>query len=126
MACLFYLSSNSQKPHVPAIDGLSFGDKIEHLAAYAILGGLVWRALSARVSGWKQVVAVVAIATLFGVTDEWHQALVGREFCLWDLGSDAIGSAVAAAVLTIRTGGDKNGRRARKSLRSEGQEACEP
>jgi VanZ family protein len=99
MALLFVLSSMPDLPSGPP--GLT--DKHAHSIAYAVLGGLLLRALSgAAWAGitWRRVAAAVALSTLYGVTDELHQWFVpGREASLADLAADAVGAGVAAVVL---------------------------
>ena len=132
MALLFYLSSQPYLPDIPKLGFLDLGDKSGHFAAYAVLGALIWRALSRAAPKWWQIGATIALAAAYGLSDESHQIFVpGREFDVLDLGADALGSAVAAVGLTLWTGGDELGKeksrraRERKDLRGEGQEASE-
>jgi VanZ family protein len=100
MALIFGISSISHPPDLPA----AIGDKGGHALLYFGLGALMVRALA---GGWGQPVplkiAAVAVmySTLYGVTDELHQALVPpRAVEAADLAADAIGAAAAAAVLS--------------------------
>ena len=54
---------------------LPFGDKIAHMAVYAVLGAaLAWgRARSPRAVGH---VLLLTLGALYGVSDEWHQMYV--------------------------------------------------
>ena len=99
MAAIFVLSSMSSVPDLPG--GLS--DKTAHTLVYSGLGALVVRALArGRWSAVRPVVLAAAVlaATLYGVTDEFHQRYVpGRESDLRDVAADAIGAGAAAAAL---------------------------
>lgn len=98
MALIFALSSMSAPPRVP--EGV---DKELHAALYAGLSALVVRALS---GGWRRRVTAgvalvsVAIATAYGVTDEYHQSLVPlRQSEALDVLADAAGAGAAACGL---------------------------
>ena len=99
MAAIFYASSLSV---VPGPVGDYFSDTVLHMACYA---GLALVALRALAGGkWTGVTVSVAIAawlvaTLYGVTDEWHQLYVpGRTSELRDLANDALGALAAVGV----------------------------
>jgi hypothetical protein len=65
--------------------------KLAHVTEYAILGGLLWRAL-------RHEPAALLLGSAYAVTDEIHQAFVsGRHASPVDWAIDAIG--VAAGVL---------------------------
>ncbi|MGH9347322.1 MAG: VanZ family protein [Vicinamibacterales bacterium] len=97
MAVIFY-SSAQPDPGLPP--GLT--DKPTHSIAYAVLGGLVVRALAgglpARIT-LATAVAGVALTAAYGATDEIHQMFVpGRYADANDLAADAIGGAIGAFV----------------------------
>lgn len=111
MILIFYMSSKPDLPDVPYLEGFLWDDKLLHVVAYAVLGALIWRALSRTSPKWWQIGATVALATAYGLSDESHQYYVpGREFDMWDLAADALGSAIAAVALTLRIGGDYSGK----------------
>ena len=113
MGLLFYLSSQPDLPAVPVLEFIDWGDKIQHVIAYAVLGALIWRALSRRSPKWWRIGATIALATAYGLSDESHQIFVpGREFDMLDLGANALGSAIAAVGLTGWIGGDQIGEKA--------------
>jgi VanZ family protein len=95
MALIFVLSSISAPPVLP--QGV---DKNVHAALFAGLAVLVVRALS---GGWGRRVtfgvalASVAIATAYGVSDEFHQSFVPlRQSEAMDVLADAAGAGAAA------------------------------
>lgn len=94
MAGIFALSS------IPGPPGLVEGaDKPAHLLLYSGLAVVLVRALSNR---WRRVtlrvvLAAIAVATLYGVTDEWHQRFVPpRQVETFDVVADAVGAAIGA------------------------------
>jgi VanZ family protein len=99
MAILFGFSSLSRLPSPPG--DLSFYDV--HIAAYTVLGALTARALAAgrmRNVTWPVVGGAIAISSLYGVTDEYHQLFVpGRAFDLLDIAADTLGSVVGASAV---------------------------
>jgi VanZ family protein len=98
MALIFVLSSIHSPPQLPS----AIGDKGAHAMLYSGLAALIVRALA---GGWRPfaggiAVAAVLFSTLYGVSDELHQLFVPtRTADLNDLAADAVGSAVAVAVL---------------------------
>ena len=98
MAMLFGFSSLSTLPSPPA--DFSFYDV--HIAAYAGLGALTARAAGRGLRGvsWRAVLVAIAISTLYGVSDEYHQLFVpGRTFDLLDMAADGAGSVVGACAV---------------------------
>ena len=95
MAMLFALSSRSTLPTPP--EGISYYHV--HAAAYAGLAALAARAAAGglhNVSG-RSVALAILIASLYGVSDEYHQLFVpGRTFDLFDMLADVIGSIAGA------------------------------
>jgi VanZ family protein len=95
-AVIFTLSS------IPSLDsGLGTWDtvlrKLAHLAEYAVLGALLYRAL-------RREPAAIALGSLYAVTDEVHQAFVsGRQGSPLDWLIDTVG-VVAGALLLSRRG----------------------
>lgn len=99
MALLFYASSLSELPAVAA----RASDKLEHAVAYAGLGGLLLRALAGglgRRAAVRAVLLAVAIAALYGASDEIHQHFVPhRSMDPYDLLADTTGAAAAAGAV---------------------------
>jgi len=98
MAVIFWESSLTTAP-LPG--GMS--DKVAHAMGYALLGGLVARAMAGGFpvpfSLWSGA-GSVAITVLYAISDEWHQRFVpGRSADVQDLLADAIGAVVAVSFM---------------------------
>lgn len=90
MAAIFAASSIPGRS-VPAPPILGW-DKLVHAVVYAVLAALLVRATGGRLA------LALAIAILYGVTDELHQALVpGRFADPFDALADAIGALLGVA-----------------------------
>lgn len=84
-------SSRSQVagPSLPHID------KVVHFSIYGLLATTLCRIGQ----GWRAGLWALALASAFGVTDEWHQAFVpGREPSVADWIADTLGAATAVAL----------------------------
>ncbi len=99
MALIFYLSS---QPYIAIAPDFSNSDKIMHVLAYGLLGGLF--ALS--IQPWKGTLSwkLVGFTTLFtiayGISDEFHQSFVpGREASVLDVVADGLGGFLAGFTL---------------------------
>ena len=100
-ALIFYLSAQSDLG-----DGASFldfpgRDKVVHVIIYAIWGWIFsWALTGARpIRPASAVVIATILGTLYGVTDEIHQAYVpGRTSSIYDLAADAAGALLGALV----------------------------
>lgn len=95
MALLFVLSGRPVPRAVSAVP-----DWVGHALLYAVLGALVCRALAGgRAPTARQAAFSVAVATLYGITDEWHQSFVpGRTAEAADVAKDLAGAALGALV----------------------------
>jgi VanZ family protein len=91
----------SSIPDLGPLPGMS--DKSGHSIGYALLGGLLLRALAGgRLSGvsWRRAAASVVLATLYGVSDEFHQTFVaGRSADRFDVLADGVGAVVAVLAI---------------------------
>jgi VanZ family protein len=98
-ALIFALSSMSSLPAPPG--GLT--DKHAHFGTYAVFGALLVWGLTDRSPArttWTIAMAAVALAALYGASDEWHQSFVpDREVSALDWAADTGGAALAGAVL---------------------------
>lgn len=97
MGVLYGFSAQSSVPAASVVP-----DWLTHGAAYLVLGGLAARALAgglgARLSV-AQAVLAVAIASAYGVSDEYHQSFVPeRESDPLDVLKDFAGACVGAAL----------------------------
>jgi VanZ family protein len=80
--------------------------KTGHLTGYAILALLLYRARQKNLftAHWTLNSALFAeiIATLYAITDEFHQSFVPtREASAWDVLIDATGAAIALLILRV-------------------------
>jgi VanZ family protein len=102
MALIFYLSS---LPHpdeqLPKILFEKLGDKLLHIIEYAVLGLLFYRAFRRAAGPYAAeyaVVLAVAAASVYGATDELHQAYVPFRTSTW---SDWIADTAGAVIGVI-------------------------
>jgi VanZ family protein len=105
MAIIFAASS------IPDLGPLPGGitDSSGHSIGYALLGALLLRALArGRLSGvtWRRALAAVLLATLYGVSDEAHQAFVpGRSPDRFDVLADCVAVTLALVAAHARRWG---------------------
>ncbi len=73
-----------------------FVRKAAHVTEYAILSGLLFRALRrARGGFWRRAAFALIPAILFAAMDEWHQSFVAtRTASLGDVSLDSLGAVV--------------------------------
>ncbi len=110
MGVIFFVSGMTERPVTPGMTHITWDDKLQHMLAYAILAGLVWRALGARWrSLWLRAAVAILVAVAYGAFDECHQYFVpGRECSFSDWSCDSAGAALAGVVLgrlSMRMGG---------------------
>ena len=100
---LIYLQSSYPSPD--SLPNLPYLDKLIHLAAYALLGILFFRAYMAQ--SFKDNIKLVMIlsivsSSLYGVSDEIHQYyVVSRSAELMDVLADIIGSLCGVFVYQL-------------------------
>ena len=101
MGLIFFLSS---------VPNLSVGEgavdfwtrKPAHVVEYAILFGLIWRALqgSLAITARMPYLSAAVFTLFYGVTDEIHQLLTpSRAGKIYDLGFDLLGILLGALIL---------------------------
>ena len=79
------------------------GRKLVHMAEYALLFFLWWRALRTVLDRGQAIAVALAIAVGYAATDEFHQSFVdGRNGNPIDVGIDAVGASLAALVVHRR------------------------
>ena len=102
---IFVLSSLSKGVHIPSPFGF---DKAVHFIEYGILGFLLARSIlgfQSSLSSKLLVGLAVVLATVYGISDEVHQAFVpGRNASHWDVVADGLGGVIGA-VLFVRIRG---------------------
>jgi VanZ family protein len=118
-AALIFTFSSFPGSAYPATD-VPGADKLVHLVLYAILGALCARALLLRAPDAEPtrrrlllLLAAVAVAAVYGVTDEIHQLFVPARSADWhDAVADAVGAILGASAASriwaptrSRTGG---------------------
>lgn len=101
MALLFYLSSQPSLETPMLFPGQ---DKLFHAVAYGVLGSFLLLALPAARGGsgygWAQIQTATVIASLYGISDEFHQSFVpGRQADVLDWVADTTGALLAALLL---------------------------
>ena len=98
MALIFAASSIPNLRNLPG--GIS--DKSGHSIGYAMLAGVFLRALAGgRLRGvtWKRGLLAIVLATLYGVSDEFHQLFVpGRSADPYDVLADCVGATIGMAI----------------------------
>jgi VanZ family protein len=77
-------------------------DKSGHSIGYALLGVVLLRAFArGRLSGvtWTAGLAAIVLATMYGVSDEFHQSFVpGRSPDRFDVVADCVGATIGVAL----------------------------
>ena len=98
MALIFAASSIQNLRQLPG--GMS--DKSGHSIGYALLAFLLLRAFARgrlRDVTWPRVAVAIVVATLYGVSDEFHQLFVpGRSADRYDVLADCVGATLGAAL----------------------------
>lgn len=102
MGLIYFLSAQSRPPRVLP----SAPDYLLHGGAYALLAFLLSWAAQGRIrpapARPRQLVAIFIFATLYGISDEWHQSFVpGRTPELHDVIADAAGAALALSLTWV-------------------------
>jgi VanZ family protein len=79
------------------------GRKLVHMAEYALLFFLWWRALRTVTPRSQAIALALAISIGYAVTDEFHQSFVeGRNGNLVDVAIDTVGASLAAFLVQRR------------------------
>ena len=99
MAVIFALSA---QPDLTSGLGLLdlIGRKVLHMAEYALLCLLWWRALRTVLPGARAIPVALAVSVLYAASDEYHQSFVeGRDSDALDVATDAAGIATALGLV---------------------------
>ena len=102
MAVIFAVSAQPNPlPEVTA----RVSDKVLHLVEYSGLAALFVRALTREGWGWRDaMLAAMVMTSLYGASDEYHQALVpNRQPAVSDWVADSLGALVGASVFRLGT-----------------------
>ena len=99
LCAVIFVQSCFATPDV--LPGWPFQDKVIHAGIYGLLAALWVRAFNTLASrrGRKRSLALIgiALATLYGLSDEWHQSFVpARTADAADLLADFIGSVIGS------------------------------
>jgi len=99
---IFFLSSQSRLIDTP----LDFPnkDKLVHATAYAIMAYAAWMAFRHHIEKHSLLaLASVLFASMYGVSDEFHQSfVVGRDADVWDWLADTVGASFMVAILYFK------------------------
>ncbi len=112
MGLIFQLSSLSQEEVSAPLEARVVSwlgvarSYLAHLALYGVLATMVqmnlWAWTNAGMYRLRWALLAAALASFYGVTDEYHQSLVpGRAASITDMGVNATGAAVTAAGLWL-------------------------
>ena len=99
MAVLFYLS---HQPSLATPTLFHGQDKLFHALAYGVLGSLLLAAHTLSRDGYSKRQAIISalIASLYGISDEVHQAFIpGRSSEVLDWVADTTGALIAVGLL---------------------------
>jgi VanZ family protein len=102
MAVIFAVSAQPNPfPEVTA----RVSDKVLHLVEYSGLAALLVRALAREGLGWRDaVLAAIVMTSLYGASDEYHQAFVpNRTPAVSDWVADSLGALVGASIFRLVT-----------------------
>lgn len=97
MATIWWLSDRSDFPQPPGLT-TEIWSILAHLGLYGLLGLLIYWALdlNTRLLNRERIFYAVAIATAYGVLDEFHQHFVpGRNFSVMDMMVNLVGAMLA-------------------------------
>ncbi|MCC7071933.1 MAG: VanZ family protein [Deltaproteobacteria bacterium] len=103
-AVAIFAVSSMSRPPIPEILEFWNSDKLLHAIAYAGLATLILIGARARTGhlGWSARLEAALGATLYGMSDEWHQSFVpGRGMSSYDLIADTAGACLGAFVLGV-------------------------
>lgn len=96
-AAVIFALSAIPDPHIPS--GMATPG---HAALYFVLGALAFGSLESGREPVRAVALAVLVASIYGVTDELHQAFVpGRMPDVLDWATDTVGAAAGAGVALV-------------------------
>ncbi len=97
-----WLSHQSSLPDLPG--PFEIPDWVAHILEYGFfeltLVFAITRGFEASTRTMVRVAASVTIASLYGITDEWHQSFTfGRDASVWDWTADTVGAVLAGSMV---------------------------
>ena len=109
MGLIFYLSSLSQAEASQRLESpvVSWLGALRSYAAHIVLYGVLAALAQASLWGWKPdyrfrwVLAAAIFTAVYGISDEYHQSLVGRTGSVADVIVNTIGASAAATSLWL-------------------------
>ncbi|MEK7217385.1 MAG: VanZ family protein [Chloroflexota bacterium] len=100
MALIYWLSSQPELPTLAPAGYEQALTTLAHLGEYGVLGALGWWAAGVhppRASA--RALLLLALATVYGLSDEWHQSFVpGRTAESYDVVVDGAGAALGLLI----------------------------
>lgn len=101
MIVIFVLSAQSTLPRTGGFP-VDVAAVAGHVVAYAVLATLLRIALGEPYRDRRADLIAVGLATLYGLTDEWHQSFVpGRDASAFDLAVDAVGAVAGVTAINV-------------------------
>jgi len=89
--------SGTENPPAPGF--VPSFDKLAHFCVYGLLATLVFRLIPQTSKNWRSALLVIVAVSLFGLSDEIHQAFTpGRSVEFADWVADTLGAFVAVLV----------------------------
>ena len=102
-AAAIFAASSSQRP-APSLAAIPGLDKLLHFAAFFLFAASMhWALRGSGVPPLRSALLAAAAASLYGASDEIHQAFVPGRSATWaDWAADSLGGAALAAALFVR------------------------
>lgn len=101
MSTIWWLSDRETLPKPPGLT-MEIWSYLGHMGMFGLLGLAIWFALgmNSRMLDRERNLYAIAIATAYGVLDEFHQSFVpGRDPSAWDVLADFAGAALAVLII---------------------------
>jgi len=96
LALAIFLASGTKNLAAPALGWDISYDKLAHLLVFGLLATTILRIPYFFKQGWKGALIAVAIVSLYGALDEYHQFFSGRSVEFDDWIADTLGAALAS------------------------------
>jgi VanZ family protein len=96
IALAIFLASGTKNLAAPDF-GFDFSyDKLAHLLVFGLFATAILRIPYFFKQGWKGALIAIAIVSLYGALDEYHQSFSGRSVEFDDWIADTLGAALAS------------------------------